>query len=134
MKYDFGIMVLEEGMSEKHGYLGIDTRANLREGTQDVEICGYPVDKETGTMWSAKGELCDKCKFDYLLVHKNATVDGQSGGPIIKKEEGREFVVGIHIGGDSRKKVNIGVRITKEVKRMINKWVKGMSGALNLSK
>ena len=85
-------------------------------------------------MWSAEGKLIENKKVpDYLLVHKIPTVDGQSGSPIFKKEQGRVFVVGVHLGGDKEAELNVGARITDEIRKMMNNWMRGKSGVLDLS-
>ena len=47
IKYDFGVLVLEESLSEIHGYLGIDFRKENLNGVEKVRICGYSHLKET---------------------------------------------------------------------------------------
>ena len=85
-------------------------------------------------MWSAKGKLLDKNVPDYLLVHKIPTINGQSGSPIFKKQQGGEFVMGVHLGGDKEAELNVGARITDEIRKVMNSWMRGKSGALDLSK
>ena len=52
-EYDFGVMELEDELDEIYGYLGIDTSSSYVEGVENVEIYGYPGNKERHTMWYA---------------------------------------------------------------------------------
>ena len=54
-EYDFAVMELEEDLSKIYGFLGIDTRTINIGRTEEIELCGYPGDKEAQSMWSAKG-------------------------------------------------------------------------------
>ena len=63
-------------------------------------------------MWFARGGLEDRKNIGFILPYKIATVDGQSGSPIMKEELGRQFAIGIHLGGEMKRGLNAGVRIT----------------------
>ena len=63
-------------------------------------------------MWFAKGELYHRNNIKFLLPHRIPTMDGQSGSPLIKEELGKQFAIGIHLGGDIERRLNAGVRIT----------------------
>ena len=61
-------------------------------------MCGYPSDKETHTMWHALTPL--KNATENFLYYKISTYSGNSGSPIIKRNDGKEYVIGVHIGTD----------------------------------
>ena len=82
-KYDLAILQLEQNLEKEYGYLGIDVRKNNMEGVKEVEICGYPGDKEIHTMWNAFGPY--KSVTDSLLTYRIPTKKGQSGSPILKR-------------------------------------------------
>ena len=114
-EYDIGVLELEEELAEEYGYLGIDSRENNIKGVNEIEICGYPGDKKRRTMWSSKGSI-EKNSFECFIKHLIPTEDGQSGSPLIKREKGREYVMGIHIGGNYDRVTNVALRFTKEKK------------------
>ena len=132
-EYDIGVVELEEDLSGRYGYLGIDASEENLEGVDEVEVCGYPSDKKPKhTMWTAAGKLRGHNKK--FLLHKIPTEEGQSGSPLIKEAKGRKYILGMHIGSDAKIERNIAVRLTPERRRMINQWVGEITGRLNLCK
>ena len=82
-------------------------------------------------MWFDRG----KCSTtENLLTYKIPTFEGQSGSPIVKREKGKEFIVGIHIGSNAKGTKNIGLQLNTEIRIMINEWVGDIVGALSLGK
>ena len=63
--------------------MGIDTTVKAEE-IEDVEVCGYPGDKEHHTMWSAHGPTKIN-NSETLMAYQIPTMWGQSGGPVIKR-------------------------------------------------
>ena len=93
-----------------------------------MEVCGYPNDKIAHTMWHSFGP----CESQTFLKYKIPAKYGQSGSPIIKRENGKEYVIGIHIGSDSELKWNMGIQLTPLKRKMINEWLGPISESLNL--
>ena len=62
-KYDFSVLELEEDIGKKYGWIGIDTRNKNTQKIEEIEICGYPSDKEAHTMWHAQGKFIDSDFF-----------------------------------------------------------------------
>ena len=108
--HDFGVLELEEDLEETNGYLGIDAQPNNADGVEEIEISGYPGDKESHTMWSASGPYTSNTEI--YLQYKIATGQGQSGSPIIKREGENEFIIGVHIGTNPKCTKNIGLKLT----------------------
>ena len=104
-------MELEEKLEEKYGYLGIDTRQDNVESAEKIEICGYPGDKNLYTMWHSYGKY-QQARQNFI-TYKVPTSTGQSGSPIIKREDGKEFIIGVHLGSKEKSTKNIGIRLTK---------------------
>ena len=127
-EFDFGVLELEEDLEETNGYLGIDARLNNADGVDDIEVCGYPGDKEKHTMWSAHEPY--KNNTEYFLKYKMATEVGQSGSPIIKKKENKMFIIGVHIGSNAKCTRNIAVKLTTQKRKIINEWVAEITGEL----
>ena len=63
-----------------------------------------------------------------LMLYGFSTEKGQSGGPVIRKEGGKEYIVGVHIGGIRGLNKNAAVRLTREKRRKINGWVSEITG------
>ena len=82
---------------------------------EEVEVCGYPLGK---IMKNAAGPYKKVTKS--FLHYRIPTNPGQSGGPIIKREEGKKFIIGVHIGNDCQGKKNIAVRLTPQKRKIIN--------------
>ena len=132
-KYDIGVLELEENISEEYGYFGIDASEKNAEEMMKAETCGYPGNKPDRTMWHAVGPV-EELDEDFLYYSiPTVTVKGQSGSPIIKREKGTEFVVGVHIGSSGKRK-NMAVRLTPERRRMVNQWVGEITRRLNLGR
>ena len=49
-------MELEEDLGNRYGWLGIDTSKENTKRVEEIEVCGYPGDKESYTMWQAVGK------------------------------------------------------------------------------
>ena len=96
---------------------------------KEVEVCGYPRGK---IMKNAFGPY--KLVTDSFLHYRIPTMKGQSGSPIIKREEGKKFIIGVHIASDDEGKKNIAVRLTPQKRKIINQWVGEITGELDLSK
>ena len=59
----------------------------------------------------------------------------------MKEEDGRKFIIGVHIGNPIMKKKNgeelkrnVAVKLTTQKRKIINDWVVGITGKLNLCK
>ena len=49
------MLELKHSLEEEYGYLGIDMSDRNIDDEEEVEICGYPADKQNKTMWHAFG-------------------------------------------------------------------------------
>ena len=81
-------------------------------------------------MWSSIGPI--KKANENFLFYKLSTEIGQSGSPIIKEKDGKKLIIGVHIGGN--KKTNTAIKLTTQKRKIINEWVAGITGELNLGK
>ena len=95
-------------------------------------MCGYPGDKEAHTMWTAFGPCTSETQ--HMLKYKIPPWPGQSGSPVIKRENGKEFVIGVHLGSNKNVTRNLAMRFTPQKRKMINMWVNEITGKLNLCK
>ena len=76
-------------------------------------------------MWTALGNFSQLNEF---LGYKIPTFAGQSGSPILKREKGKEYVIGVHIGSNINGTRNIAIRMTPDKRKTINEWVKRKIG------
>ena len=129
-QYEFCLMELEEDLEEKYGYMAIDFREENVKDVEEIEVCGYPGDKDPHTMWNAFGEF--KIIDKEFLSYRIPTFRGQSGSPIIKREKGREYVIGVHFGSYKSGTRNLAIKLTPEKRKVINGWAKRRIGLLNL--
>jgi glutamyl endopeptidase len=125
--YDFGavfvpddLKVREREFGKRIGYFG------LKVLTDDNSLLlvnngGYPheADKPYGTLWYNAGRVSkvEGAFIEYMVD----TEGGQSGSPVYYYDEKKNerYVVAIHTTGDF---INRGVRVTREVFRLIRKW------------
>ena len=83
------------------------------------------------TMWGYKGKTMEIDQ--YFIYHQIPTTAGQSGAPIYKLKGNRPYVCGIHTRGIYAIERNMGIRLTKEVRQRMNKWIGSSGISLNLS-
>ena len=79
-KDDYAIMVLSSSPGNTTGWFGLSYQNNMFFVTNPFTITGYPVDKSSGTMWTASGAITE-CST-YVLSHIIDCYAGQSGSPI----------------------------------------------------
>ena len=113
-RYDFAILELEEDLSKEYGYFGIDSSAeNIVPQKQTLVLAGYPISKQyyppnvdnleafSVFMYEDANEMFEIEKG--LIKYKIQSEEGNSGGPLFKYDQGKYYIVGIHIAGDSTK-------------------------------
>ena len=70
----------------------------------NVEVIGYPGDKDFGTMWGGTGKITSTTN---RIEHTVDTFEGQSGSPILNSSN---QVLGVHRGGTTS--IGYGVKMT----------------------
>ena len=83
-------------------------------------------------MWTASGTI--KRANENFLKSKIPTSFGKSGSPMIKRVEGEEYIIGVHIGSKPEEERNFGVRLNEEKMKMVNKWVEEIFDELKFAK
>ena len=71
-------------------------------------------------MWRSVGPKTTAKKF---IEYKIPMKAGQSGSPIIKRQKGKEYIVGVHIGSKIKEKKNVAVRLINESKNILEGWI-----------
>jgi len=110
-----------------------------------VNVSGYPTSKRH-VQWMAFDRIVDstptagKHKLNELIAHVADTSDGQSGGPIWRysKKTKKRYLVAVHHGacipaidgcrppGSRKVASNLGVLLTSDVLRQIERWKETM--------
>ena len=131
LPYDIGVMELEEDLENDYGFLGIDTRKENLQIKEKIEVYGYPSGQKNRLCF---GEGDCKGLNEDLLLYSVPTKVGQSGGPVIRRDGDKEYVIGVHVAGLEELKKNAAVRLNQEKRKIINEWVGEITGELYLGK
>ncbi len=123
-EYDYGLIILNKPFTPELGWWkrirSLDTE---RLKNLSVNIAGYPADKKPDyTMWRDFKKI--KKVTDRLLFYDLDTYGGMSGSPVWVRWKDYRSIIGIHTGGWRNKDMNRSIRITKDVRANIMKWMK----------
>lgn len=121
---DLGCVQLGEAMFDWPRYFDLNAVGDAALSGQLATISGYPSDRDdTQIQYSASAPI-GEVKPTYFY-HAVDTFFGQSGAPVWLggTDTAQPSVVGIHAGGDENERRNWAVRITSEVKALIQHWV-----------
>jgi V8-like Glu-specific endopeptidase len=125
MEHDYAVVELAKNVTHIDQGMKIYTKKDdVIEFVQDVEIAGYPSDKDTGTVWKSK---CEGTFEIPITTYDCDTMGGMSGSPIVGMVKEELAILGIHTHG--RGTYNSGVRLTKDILAQIKRWVKDEVGA-----
>ena len=114
---DYGMIVLDRPVSHARLFMSYGV---LTHGNVNLNLTGYPGDKKS-QQW---GAFCTDIKvYDKYFTHDCDTVGGNSGSALYRydKNNGERVIYGIHTG--SRGDRNKAIRITPEVKKVIDSWI-----------
>ena len=107
--YDYGIVEIENSMQT--GWFGYRPLSNQELKNAQVDHYGYPTDKIIGTLWKTRSSIVGAYP-QYLLTRIDCK-GGQSGGPIVKTNEG-DIIIAIH-SAEYTSNSSIATRLTDEV-------------------
>lgn len=117
-EWDFAVVVLEQPIGNQVGFMGYSYNDGLK--SVNININGYPGDKEAGTMWHS---YCPTSSIATdLIKYLCDTYPGNSGSAIyeyIAKTSERK-ILGIHTTGLTT--YNYGTRLTKAKFAKLNGW------------
>ncbi|MDR3547381.1 MAG: trypsin-like serine protease [Candidatus Pacebacteria bacterium] len=117
---DYGMIFLDKPIGDELGFIKLGLGSDLT-GT-DVMICGYQGDKidkdKKYQQWASVGRIGrdDGNKLAYPLD----SFASQSGGPVIRTENGVSNIIGVHIQGGENE--NYATKMTAERINQIYKW------------
>ena len=121
---DVGCIQLGESLFDFPRYFDLNGAGDAAIAGQLATISGYPTDRDSAQIqYSGSGGIGDVSpNFFYHLID---TFGGQSGAPVWLGGTGvaQPSVVGIHTGGSEEEARNWAVRMTSELKALIQQWV-----------
>lgn len=111
--FDYSYVALPVNMTET--FFALDKFENLPVSTDSVYITGYPGDKSGEELWQ-KGDKKENIAVDTsVLKYSIYTFTGDSGAPIWVKNNGTNYLIGIHNTGSYHgTRCNAGSRLTNE--------------------
>lgn len=135
-KNDWAILILDQPIGEKKGWLGLSSYKNTDLINKSIITIGFPADKNDSSVnskprpYESSGIIKALFKSNKkvnssakLFSYNISTYYGNSGGPILEKIENDFRVLGIHVAGDifkGKEVLNYGVRLTKKKFNQIN--------------
>lgn len=118
--YDYAMIVLNSHVGYSTGWLGYGYNNSLPY--YSVNINGYPVDKQYGTMWHSDCGL--SIIQTYRLYYPCDTFNGMSGsGVYVYFTSGSRIIYGIHAYGVDSTGYNGATRITSSVFANLSNWI-----------
>jgi glutamyl endopeptidase len=103
---------------EENGFFGIVSLPSPDLLNLNVNLSGYPGDKNTGTQWFAARNIT--LATPRTIGYNIDNFGGQSGAPVWAKSNGSRYVVGIHTNGSTSG--NSATRIVEKVYQNIVAW------------
>ena len=127
--HDYGLILLPKlgNSDDGFGWSAIVADEELKD--RIVTNCGYPGDKDRGTMWITGGKICGYTANS--ISYRNDTMGGQSGSPVYTWHDGYWTVIGVHSrGAYSRGAYSRGAcpnSATRFTKEMISRFLEFMN-------
>lgn len=123
--HDYAVIELESNIGDQIGYAEIEMPSIMNQKF-NVQIMGYPGDKEYGTLWNVN---CAAKKIDgEELIYRCDTFGGMSGSAIRLKEDLNK-IIGIHTYGSEEE--NGGWIISPQIYNNIISWLSGSEDLAN---
>lgn len=108
--YDYGIIVLDEDLGTKTGWLGL--KAGNPPNFAKITVVGRGGDKPEASLWESSGRIVEW--NEHYIFHNAYTRRGNSGSPIFTKKDPKH-IIGIHSFGGTSRNAPGGVRITEDI-------------------
>ncbi len=122
-RYDYGIIVLDNPLGDKTGYLGMGVSSNSELRNASILVVGRGGDKPARSLWRSRGRVGDI--HPHYFMHNADQVGGNSGGPIFNAYNTNKIIALANFG-DGRQHVNGGypnggLRITHGIVNAVKK-------------
>lgn len=104
--HDWAVIELEQSIGNITGFIDIDQKfKSSKEGNTTIIIAGYPSIRQF-VLSSQKDCTIDELdQYKKILFHDCATMSGDSGGPVLKLENGNLSIIAITSGITIRNKM-----------------------------
>lgn len=125
--FDLACIQLRENVGPSLGFFGTRVIGGAKIlGT--YAIAGFPLDRDDGrTLYIDAGNVKEQ---GALLNYSIDTERGQSGSPLFFLDQGKAFVVGVHIqGASTENRYNKALRFRPDVMKQIKTWISEGDGA-----
>ena len=121
---DLGCIQLGESLFDFPKYFDLNDVGDAALTGQLATISGYPTDRDGSQIQYSASDTIGAVEPTFFY-HKIDTFGGQSGAPVWLGGKGvaQPSVVGIHTGGSEGEVRNWAVRMTSDVKALIQDWV-----------
>lgn len=112
--------------------MGCDFSENNISEDDAVLIAGYGKNKKVLSYSEARIKEIYQGNF---LFHNGNTLEGVSGASLLKKDKEKNFyVVGIHIGYNGNRKLNLALYFNEKVRKTLSELLREDEVELNLNK
>ena len=118
--YDYGAIIIPTALGNTTGGLGFSVYPDHELLGTDAHICGYPSDKEIGTIWYHSRQVSSVDPFK--VYYDIDTMAGQSGSAVYTALNGERLAIAIHAYGAGGGPTNSGTRITRPVYDNLVAW------------
>ncbi|MCP3868994.1 MAG: trypsin-like serine protease [Gammaproteobacteria bacterium] len=118
--YDYAMIILNKDVGKTVGWMGYGWKRPMPK--YNVNINGYPGDKDHGTMWYSYCKLGKVTTF--RLYYARDTYGGMSGSGVYVywKSKNKRTIYGIHAYGVDSTGYNGATRIRKTVYNNLKRW------------
>lgn len=105
--YDFGIIILDDNLGNKTGWLKVKDSNEELIGI-NIIVIGRGYDKPKYTLWKSPGQIGDKYDdFGHLFCHNADVLPGNSGGPVFKEDDPTN-IIGLNNWSDKKEHITEG--------------------------
>jgi len=118
--YDYGAIIIPTELGDTTGGLGFGVYPDGELLATEAHICGYPSDKEAGTMWYDSRQVSSVDTFK--VYYDIDTMGGQSGSAVYRTLNGERLAIAVHAYGAGGGSTNSGTRITRPVYDNLVAW------------
>lgn len=108
--YDMALLILDQSIGKNTGWAGLLSLNDQELAHENVQITGYPGDKECKQMWGMTHKI--KTLKPEEFKYEIDTYPGQSGSAIWLNKWGVPYIIGVHTRGSDF--INSGVRISSK--------------------
>lgn len=131
---DYAVVILDRPIGYTTGWFGLRAPNDKQLTGSDILLIGRPGDKKLNTLWKSEGTIASVHTYG-TFDHDADALPGNSGGPILLKENPNE-IIGLvstaHVPDDYVEKghPNLGLIISEEIIELIKEQLKISQGRI----